>query len=287
MAKGLYKRGGVYWLRYTGLDGKTIYESSHSDKFRDAEALLIQRRQAIKEGKQPEVKRIAHYTFNELASEYMKWIQGRQASVNVKKYIIAELRQRFGNVPLRKFNTVLVEQLQTNYIQKNHKNSYTNKVLNVFKAMFTKAVEWDMVEHETLKRIRKVKMLREDKRLRYLESKEECQSLINACDIHLRPIVITALNTGMRKGNVLGLKWNNIDLKNGFILLDSTKNGERLEIPINETLRKTLLYIPRRLDGGYVFSDPKTGKQYEDIKHSFTSACKRAGIRDFHFHDLY
>ncbi len=65
--------------------------------------------------------------------------------------------------------------------------------------MFTKAVDWDMVEAETLKRVRKVKLLQDDsKRLRYL-SKEECQALINACDTHLKPIVITALNTGMRK----------------------------------------------------------------------------------------
>ena len=40
MAKGIYKRGNVYWIRYAGLDGKTVYESSDSEKFKDAEALL-------------------------------------------------------------------------------------------------------------------------------------------------------------------------------------------------------------------------------------------------------
>ena len=87
--------------------------------------------------------------------------------------------------------------------------------------MFTKAVEWDMVEEETLKRVRRAKMLEENnRRLRYL-SKEECQTLINACDDHLKPIVIMAMNTGMRKGEILSLKWDNVDLNNGFILLDS------------------------------------------------------------------
>lgn len=285
-AKGIYKRGNVYWVRYAGVDGRVVFESSGSDKFRNAESLLIQRRQGIKEGKQPEIKRIANHTFNELADNYENWIEGRQASAKVKGYIIGELKQRFGNIPLRRFNTVLVEQLQTDLIARSCKNSYTNKVLNVFKHMFTKAVEWDMVEQDTLKRIRKVKHLREDRRLRYLESREECQKLIQACDAHLRPIVITALNSGLRKGNVLGLKWSNIDLKNGFILVDMTKNGERVEIPINQTLRNTLLEIPRRLDGGYIFHDPITDKPYGDVKHSFSAACRRAGIRDFHFHDL-
>ena len=80
--------------------------------------------------------------------------------------------------------------------------------------MFTKATDWNMVEDETLKRVRKVKLLEENnRRLRYL-NKDECQALINVCKIHLKPIVITALNTGMRKEEVLNLKWNNVDLKN-------------------------------------------------------------------------
>lgn len=286
MAKGIYKRGNLYWIRYAGLDGKTVYESTGTTKLKDAETLLHKRKADIQVGKQPEIKRIANYSFNELADQYLRWIAGRQASAKVKGYIIAELRQRFGNIPLRRFNTIIAEQLQTALIARGCKNGYTNKVMNVFKAMFSKAVEWDMIENETLKRIRKVKLLREDRRLRYLESKEECQKLIDACDSHLRPIVITALNTGLRKGNILSLQWSNIDLKNGFILVDMTKNGERLEMPINETLRQTLLDIPRRLDGGYVFYDPKTQNPYQDVKRSFSSALRRAGIRDFHFHDL-
>ena len=68
---------------------------------------------------------------------------------------------------------------------------------------------WDMVEEETLKRIRKVKLLPENnRRLRYL-SKEECQELISNCESNLKPIVIIALNTGMRKGEILNLELRN------------------------------------------------------------------------------
>ena len=63
--KGIYKRGSIYWIRYAGLDGKIIRESTGSTKYREAEALLIQRKQAIKEGKQPEIKKIKNYIFNE------------------------------------------------------------------------------------------------------------------------------------------------------------------------------------------------------------------------------
>jgi integrase len=126
-----------------------------------------------------------------------------------------------------------------------------------------------------------------NRRLRYL-TQEECRALINGCDAHARPIVVMALNTGMRKGEILNLKWENIDLKNNFILLnqDQTKNGERKEIPINNTLKEALKGITRRLDIPYVFYNPKTDKPYDNIVKSFYTAMKRAGIKDFRFHDL-
>lgn len=180
----------------------------------------------------------------------------------------------------------MIEQLQTDNISRGLKNARNNKTLNVLKHMFTKAVDWEMVEPEVLKRIRKVKLLPENKRLRYL-SKQECQDLIKSCDPHLKPIVITALNTGMRKSEILNLQWvKNVDLKHNFILLERTKNGGRKEIPINDTLRNTLRDIPRRLDVPYVFFDSKTGKPYQDVKRSFATALRRAKIQDFHFHDL-
>ena len=306
--KGIYKRGNVYWIRYAGLDGRIIRESSHSSKLKEANDLLIGRKNEIKEGRQPEIKkRIVNHTLKELAAEYKKWAE-RQRCFKSKKYCIDQLVTDFGSIPLRQFNSMLLEQYQTERLQEGYKSTTVkgierpkkgnkpatvNRLLATLKHMFTKAVEWEMVEEATLKRIGKAKFLEENnRRLRYL-SKEECQGLIKACDSHLRPIVITALNTGMRKGEILSLTWDRADLKQGFILLDQTKNGERREIPINGTLREALLELsqgtkerPRRIDIPYVFYDPANGKAYKDVKRSFHSACKRAKIKDFRFHDM-
>jgi len=195
------------------------------------------------------------------------------------------MKSAFGNLPLRRFNTMLVEQYQTDRTKQGNKPATINCHITTLKHMFTKAVDWNMVEEETLKRIRKVRLLEENnRRLRYL-SKEECQQLINACANHLKPIVVMAFNTGMRKNEILTLQWDSIDLKHNFILLDKTKNGERREIPINQTVKDTLNRILRRIDVPYVFYNPKTGNCYTDMKTAFHAACRRAGIRDFHFHD--
>jgi integrase len=299
LPKGIYKRGGLYWIRYTGIDGKMVFESAKQGdrsgtKQKDAEDLLHERKADILKGKQPESKRIGNYSFKDLVDQYKPWMEGRHLSAKVKTYVIDSLFDRYNSLPLRQFNTPIVEQLQTELINKGHKNAYVNKVLNILKAMLTKAVEWEMVEPDMLKRVRRVKSLRENKRLRYL-SPEECQKLLAVCDeltektkhyAHLKPIITMALNTGMRKGEILGLKWSNLDMRNGLILLEQTKNGERREIPINQTVTDMLKALPRRIDGGPVFRSAQGGDLPGDIKHGFATACKNAELTDFHFHDL-
>ncbi|MBT6046462.1 MAG: tyrosine-type recombinase/integrase [Candidatus Scalindua sp.] len=69
----------------------------------------------------------------------------------------------------------------------------------------------------------------------------------------------------MRGTEVLSLKWEQVDLMHGFILLDTSKNGERREIPINTTLEYLFKEIPRSVESVYVFTG-KTGKPLTDIK---------------------
>ncbi len=288
MAKGIFKRGNVYWLRYSDGFGKIIRESSKTTNFKEALVKLEDQRKAIRDGKEPEpIKRIPNYTFSQLAEEYIKWCE-RQRSFRSKKGFIFQLTETFGNIPLKHFTTKLIEQYQTERLQKGNKPATANRLIATLKHCIHKGYQWEMLSEETLKRIRQVKLLEENnRRLRYL-SKEECQSLINTCQGNTKAIVITALNTGMRKGEILNLRWDNVDLKHGFILLDQdqTKNSERKELPINDTLRGVLQGLTRRLDIPYVFYDSITGKHYKDVKRSFKTALRRTGIRDFHFHDL-
>jgi integrase len=231
-------------------------------------------------------QRGAAYTFRELAEKYSDWAKGRQRSYSTSKhYMINQLVHKFGDMRLNRFNTLLLEQFQSKRLRKGNKPATVNRLIATIAHMFTKAVDWEMMSKAEKEAI-KVKMLTENnRRLRFL-SKEECNRLVNSCDPHLRPIVITALNTGMRRGEILSLKWTHVDLKHGFILLDRTKNNERREIPINTTLRDIFQGIARRIDSDYVFHDPATGKPYKDVGRSFTAACRRAKIIDFTLRDL-
>ena len=284
--KGLYKRGNVWWLRYAGPNGRVRYESTGTSDYKEAKDILIDRRKEIKDGKDPiPVKRMPNYAFRELAEPYLEWAE-RQKGFRSKKAIVQILVGYFGNVPLRHFNPRIIEAYQTRMLSEAKAPATCNRHLATLKHAITKAVQWEMTTEEVLKKVRQVKLLPENnRRLRFL-TVDESQELIKACSSHLKPIVITALNTRMRKEEILSLEWEkHIDLKHNFFLLDQTKNGERREIPINGTVRDALTGLMRRLDSPYVFVDAE-GIRYKDVKRSFKSACRKAGIKDFHFHDL-
>ena len=133
---------------------------------------------------------------------------GTKAKVIQKQEgFVAQLNEVFRHMPLRRFSTKLAEPLQAEVLQKGKKPAMANRLIATIKHMFAKAVEWDMVESETLKKVRMVNLLEESNKRLKLLSAEAWQGLIDACNPHLGPIVIVALNTGMRKSEILQLKY--------------------------------------------------------------------------------
>ncbi len=287
MTRGIRKqKGSKYWqIRYRDISGKLREESSGSIKKRDAETLLIRRKQEVLEGIKPELKRFPNITLIEFAPEYLKWAK-RQRSYKSKIYAVSQLIEDMGNVPMNQITLKFIEQWQTERREdRGNSHATINRYLSLLKHMYTKAFDWKMVSEKTCHIVHGVKKLEENnERLRYLSSEESWQ-LIEECDNHLKPIVITALYTGMRKEEILSLTWDKVDLENRKIKLDITKSGKRREIHIVDTLYETLKNLRTRIDVPYVFHDVK-GRRYKDIKRSFASAMERAKITNFRFHDL-
>lgn len=96
----------------------------------------------------------------------------------------------------------------------------------------------------------------------------------------LPPILTIALETAMRRGEIAALKWDNIDLTKATLLIPITKNGDAREVPLSKLALKTLMTFSRHSNGS-VFNMTSHA-----IGVSFLRACKRAGIKDLHFHDL-
>lgn len=224
------------------------------------------------------------HTFDDLADDYLKWAVRQKAFPN-KKIMVRFLREKFGASPLPAISLLAVEQYQTELMETGKQPATCNRYIAVLKHMFTKAEEWKWISETTAKEVHKAKLLKEhNSRLRYL-SPEEYDRLLAAClrsraSSWLIPIITIAVNTGMRQGEIQALKWNQVDLPNGVVLLERTKNGNRREVPLNEAAKEAFRSLPHAIDGGKVFSTEAFNH------HAFLRIVRLAGIRDFRFHDL-
>ena len=162
-------------------------------------------------------------------------------------------------------------------------NAKVNREVACLKHLLNTAVAWKRIKVNPIKAVPKLK--EPPGRLRYL-TLEEINKLLDLCPLPphpLRAIITVALTTGMRKSEILGLKWDYIKPDNRFIILPVSKNNTVRVIPMNDPLLRSLAELPGESE--FVFWNA-WGKPLGDVKRSFGTACRRAGIENFRFHDL-
>ena len=161
-----------------------------------------------------------------------------------------------------------------------------DREVTILKGMFTKAIDWKFA---LLNPAKGLKLEKELPRLRFLRP-EESARLIAACGIepkapYLRAMVIVDLHSGLRKEELLSLKWEHIYIDRNVLKVEEGKGGDSRYVPIGDTVKIQLSKLSEKKKGDYVFHD-QYGRRIKDIKRSFGSALKRAGLNDVRFHDL-
>lgn len=154
-------------------------------------------------------------------------------------------------------------------------------------AFFIAVKEWEWMDENPICKINKPKL--PQGRIRFLNESEK-NRLLEACKKSnsscLYPIVVLALSTGMRKGEILSLQWENIDIGKGAILLQTTKNGERRLVPLVGLSHELLKKIQSESETKLVFPSIKDPNIPIDIRSAWEKALRKALISNFKFHDL-
>ena len=285
---GVFQKNNNYWIDYY-VNGRRMREKIGTSK-KLAETVLRKRKVEIAENRHLDIKKNAKIKFEDFAITFLNL----HSKLNKKSWrrdegLIKNLSGFLKGKYLYEITPMLIEQYKVErrkQVSKARKKKIApatvNRELACLKCIFNKAIEWGKIEDNP---VRKVKLFKEDNCIvRHLE-KEEIGRLINACCDHLKPIVILALNTGMRKGEILGLKWKNIDIQNNIIYLIETKNGKMREVPINDVAKHCLISVRKNPISSYVFCK-KNGSPYSKVNRAFFTALKKAGIINFRFHDL-
>jgi len=159
--------------------------------------------------------------------------------------------------------------------------STINRELACLKTCLNQAVEWEKLDRNPAG---KVKKFREPNAKERILTGEEAKRLLDEASDELRPVLIVALNTGMRKNEILSLRWKDVDFIKGFIHIADSKSGRSRNIPMNGLVFETLHAMDRQRE--FVFENPETKARILDVKTAFKGACRRAEIKGLRFHDL-
>jgi integrase len=170
-----------------------------------------------------------------------------------------------------------------NYPGKNIKPATVNKEISCLKTVLNRAVRHGRLKYNPLERVKKLP--ENNVRMKVLDP-EEFERLLDACPLYLRPVVLTAYYTAMRRSEIIFLTWEEVDLDSGFIRLppERTKTGVGRMIPLHPRVKAELQSLPRAIHTNRVFL--KDGQPFEEFKHSYGTACMEVGLSDFTFHDL-
>jgi len=284
------KRNKTYQIDYFDPNGKRVRKSF--TKRKDAEAELGKRVSLIAEGRYLDMNKDYKTTLGELTDKYEENYQNQSSFKTWKRFCLVKFKDYFGeDTKLANIRYVNLETYRNKLKQTPNQHgkvraiASTNREISCLHHIFTKAVEWEMIERSPFDRGKSLLAKENNKRFRYLDQDEIDRLLENCVNDYTSDITVAAINTGMRRQEILSLTWKQI--RGDFIYLSKTKTEEPRQIPINDDLADLFKDIRKKnqLRSEYVFCDDK-GKSFKDIKISFKASLRRAGIEDFTFKDL-
>lgn len=215
-----------------------------------------------------------HILFENFAKEYLEYakLNKAQSTYRADYYKLTNnLLPYFKGKYLNQIDAKLIEQYKSMRIVK-VKGATVNRDLELLKHFFTKAIDFGYVIANPAKG---VKFFKESQgRTRFL-NKFEKDALLKECPGLLKTMVLTAMLTGLRRGELVDLKWQDIDPLNREITLTQTKNNRIKHIPIKDILFDDLMSLPRYCD--YVFANPN-GSKFSNLRKQFEAAVKRANL---------
>lgn len=275
----LFKRGSTWWVdviapngerirRTTGTDSKTLAQEFH-DKFK-AELWRVS-----KLGDRP------RRTWNDAVVRWLKE-QAHKATIETDKIHLRWLDPHLTGKCLGAISRSMIDNITEARLAEDVSNATVNRMLEVLRAILRRcANEWEWMDKAPM-----VRMLKEPtRRIRYL-NREEANNLIAELPEHLADMVAFSLATGLRRSNVTGLHWAQVDLERriAWIHADQAKARKAIPVPLNSAAAE----IIRKNFGKHqthVFSYQGNPVTQVSTK-AWYAALERAGIQDFRWHDL-
>lgn len=290
-----------------GADGKVKYRVLIRLKGHPAQSATFDRKTDAKKWAQDTESNIRHnrhfksveakkHTFGDMVDRYVKnEIPKRRTGEEKQKVLVTWWKDQLGAYTLADVTPAMIAERrdkllgETTYRKTKRSPATVVRYLAALSHVYSTAVdEWGWLESNPVSKVKRPTEPRG--RVRYL-SDEERGRLLEACresrNPYLYTIVVLAISTGMRHGEILSLTWNDVDLDRSRIVLDQTKNNERRAVPLVGPafdLLKALSEV--RLEGARLLFPGNDPDRPVDDRHAWLFALEKAKIENFRFHDL-
>ena len=252
----LYLRGEI-WHIYISYGGLQLRKTTGTTSRREAEEFALQQINEIKRQTTLKHNGLIAGTISEVFARYYQEKAQYQTRPQQTLTRLANLQQWLNVKYIHEINEPIISSMVAN-IRTKFKNATVNRYLALLSVVMNTALdEW----HYDCKHIKisKFKLKEPAENIKFLPDWETAQKIIDRAPAHFKPIIYTALYTGMRLGNIINLKWQQIDFVNNFILIKvkckNVDGGKNHHIPLLPQLKQILLGLPKA--GDYVFLSAK------------------------------
>jgi integrase len=285
--KGLFRRGGVWWIRYT-VHRKQVRESSKSKSKTVAKRLLDRRLGEIAEGREPGVQfdRVRFEDLVELARDDYK-TNGRKTLRRVNSSI-SHLSKVFSGMPAPKITTTLIRKYSADRLEEEAAPGTINRELSTLKRMFKLGLIDGKVDRAPY-----VSLLKENNTRKGFFEHDEFLAVRNELPDHLKGFVTFGYTVGWRISEIAKLTWGQVDLKQGIVRLEpgETKTDEGRTVYLDEELLGMFRDLWNQRSRAktvqpYVFLNQWGTGRVNRFDKAWKKACKAAGIEPKLFHDF-
>lgn len=270
---------GQYFIDYY-FQGKRYREKAGTNK-REAEHALAIRKAEILQGRF-QIRQPSRTTFADFAESYMVYAKANKRSWLRDHTSLTHLLPVFGAKKLGDITTHAIEAYKIKRLER-VKPATVNREIVLLKHMFNLAINWGKA---MVNPVRGIRLLREAALPERILTREEITKVLAVCSDYFKPIVLTALHTGMRKMEILTLKWAQVDLETRVITILFSKSGRIRKIPINAILYDVLTGLKEKSASEYVFTCRRTKLPPGSIRTAWLTAIRKSGIMHCRFHDL-
>ncbi|MGB9181351.1 MAG: site-specific integrase [Pyrinomonadaceae bacterium] len=287
------KRGSYWWYDFRCHIHKTRHRASLREARTKAQAEQAEANKRLEcfgvayGQTQKQTPRLSEF----IDKTYMTWAKTNKKSWRDDELICGAIKAHFKAKRLADISPMDVERFKkvrhetpTRY-EEARSPATVNRELTILSRVMALAVDAGHISENPCRRVRRFK--EDNARVRFLTDDEETQLMkqIGGREL-LRSVVVFALNTGLRRGEIFSLRWSEVDWSRNFIHVINTKTGKNRIIPLNDATRDVLLRQQKKSQSELVFVSPRTGARLRNLRNSFGKACEDAKVFNFHFHDL-